>query len=91
MGTGHMIMGPGLVVNVAEASDSQPKTADDAKKEADMFTPKNLKDEKLADGWVVTFDNEGSMGKNFFAQVRRDIGLKALRHAQAGRTVQDPW
>jgi phosphoribosylamine-glycine ligase len=24
-------------------------------------------------------------------QVRRDIGLKALAHAQAGRTVQDPW
>lgn len=24
-------------------------------------------------------------------QVRRDIGLKALRHAQAGKGVQDPW
>jgi phosphoribosylamine-glycine ligase len=24
-------------------------------------------------------------------QVRRDIGLKALRHAQAGKTVQDAW
>ncbi len=24
-------------------------------------------------------------------QVRRDIGLKALRHAQAGKTVRDPW
>jgi len=24
-------------------------------------------------------------------QVRRDIGLKALKHAEAGRTVQDPW
>jgi len=24
-------------------------------------------------------------------QVRRDIGLKALMHAEAGRTVQDPW
>ncbi len=24
-------------------------------------------------------------------QVRRDIGLKALAHAQAGKTVQDPW
>lgn len=24
-------------------------------------------------------------------QVRRDIGLKALRHAEAGKTVQDPW
>lgn len=24
-------------------------------------------------------------------QVRRDIGLKALQHADAGKTVQDPW
>ncbi len=24
-------------------------------------------------------------------QARRDIGLKALRHAEAGKTVQDPW
>jgi phosphoribosylamine--glycine ligase len=24
-------------------------------------------------------------------QVRRDIGLKALKHAQAGKTVRDPW
>jgi len=24
-------------------------------------------------------------------QVRHDIGLKALRHAKAGKTVQDPW
>lgn len=78
MGSGHMIMGPGLVVNVAEASETQPKTVEDAKKESELFSPKNLKDEKLADGWVITFDNEGSMGKNFFAQVRRDIGGKAI-------------
>jgi phosphoribosylamine-glycine ligase len=24
-------------------------------------------------------------------QVRHDIGLKALQHAEAGKTVQDPW
>ncbi|MDP1832658.1 MAG: phosphoribosylamine--glycine ligase [Geothrix sp.] len=24
-------------------------------------------------------------------QVRRDIGFKALKHAEAGKTVQDPW
>jgi phosphoribosylamine-glycine ligase len=24
-------------------------------------------------------------------QVRRDIGLRALRHAEAGKGVQDPW
>ena len=24
-------------------------------------------------------------------QYRRDIGLRALRHAEAGKTVRDPW
>lgn len=77
LGAGHLVTGTGLVVSVEEASESQPKTADDAKKEADMFSPKNLKDEKLADGWMVTFDNEGGMGKSYFVNVRRDIGGKA--------------
>ena len=77
-GAGHMIMGPGLVANVEVASDSRPKTADDAKKEAEMYTPKNLKDEKLADGWAITFDNEGGMGKNFFVNVRREIDGKSI-------------
>lgn len=78
MGAGHMVQGPNLVVNVGEATDSQPKTGDDAKKEADMFSPKNVKVDTLPDGWILTFDNEGSMGKNFFVQVRRDIGGKAI-------------
>ena len=54
------------------------KSEADAKKEADMFNPKNAKVDTLPDGWVLTFDNEGSMGKNFFVQVRRDIGGKAI-------------
>jgi len=78
IGGGHLVMGPGLVVNVLEASDTQPKTVEDAKGEADLFSPKNLKEEKLADGWVLTFDNEGGLGKNYFAHVRRDIGGKAI-------------
>jgi len=77
-GAGHLIMGPGLVANVDVASDSRPKTVDDAKKEADMYTPKNLKDEKLADGWALTYDNEGGMGKNFFVNVRREIDGKSI-------------
>ncbi len=77
-GTGHMIMGTGLVVTVEEASDTRPKTIEEAKTEAEMFNPKNVKDEKLADGWLVTYDNEGSMGKTFFVNARRDIGGKAI-------------
>jgi hypothetical protein len=78
VGEGAMVQGPGIVVTVEAASDSRPKTVEDAKKEADMYSPKNLKDEKLADGWALTFDNEGGAGKNFFVNVRRDIGGKAI-------------
>lgn len=78
-GAGHMLMGSGgFAASVEVASDTRPKTADDAKKEADMYTPKNLKDEKLADGWAITFDNEGGMGKNFFVNVRREIDGKSI-------------
>lgn len=77
-GNGHMLTGPGLVVSAEVASDTRPKTVEDAKKEADMYTPKNLKEEKLADGWAITFDNEGGMGKNYFVNVRRDIDGKSI-------------
>ena len=77
LSSGHMIMGTGLVVTVEEASDTRPKTIEESKTQAEMFNPKNVKDEKLADGWVVTYDNEGGMGKTFFVDVRRDIGGKA--------------
>jgi hypothetical protein len=76
-GKGHMIQAEGFVVTVDPASDMTPKTIEDAKKEAEMYTPKNYKSEKLPDGFAVTFDNEGGMGANFFVQVRRDIGGKA--------------
>ena len=49
-----------------------------------MFTPKNLKTETLPDGWVVTFDNKGSMGANFFVNVRRDIGGKSYKCSTTG-------
>jgi hypothetical protein len=77
MGEGVMIQGDNLMATVEVASDSKPKTEEDAKKEADVYTPKNWKSEKLADGFAVTFDNEGDLGANFFVQVRRDIGGKS--------------
>lgn len=74
---GIMVQGPGLVVNIDIASDSRPKTVEDAQKEADMYSPKNIKTEKLADGWALTFENTGSMGASYFVNVRRDIGGKS--------------
>lgn len=77
IGGGVMVQGPGLVVNVDAASDSRPKTIDDAKKEVEMYNPKNIKTETLGDGWALTFENEGGAGANYWVNVRRDIGGKA--------------
>jgi hypothetical protein len=78
MGEGHMLQG-GSVGALTVEIDDKPQTIDEAKSDADMYSPKNLKDEKLADGWTLTFDNTGSMGKNFFVEVRRDIGGKTYK------------
>jgi hypothetical protein len=75
-GSGLMIQAPGLVVTVEEASDMRPKDLEAAKKDADMYSPQNVAEEELEDGFVLTFDNEGGMGKNYFAMVRRQIGDK---------------
>lgn len=77
LGDGVLIQAPGYAVNIELAKDSTPKTIDEAKSEAEMYTPKNIKTEKLADGFVFTFENKGGMGTNYWAQVRRDIGGKS--------------
>ena len=78
VGDGMMLQGPGIVANVEVASDTRPKTLADAKKDAEMYTPKNLKEETLPDGWALSFENEGGLGKNYWVEVRRDIGGKAI-------------
>lgn len=76
-GAGVMVMGENLVVNVDAATDMTPKTLEDAKKDAEMYTPKNFKEEKLADGYALTFENEGGMGTNYHVSVRRELAGKA--------------
>jgi hypothetical protein len=78
IGTGAMLQGPGLVLTVEAASDTRPKTLDDAKKESEMYSPKNVNGEALPDGFILTYENEGGMGKNFFVQSRRKIGDKDI-------------
>jgi hypothetical protein len=77
-GKGVMVQAEGFVVNVDPASDMTPKTIEDAKKDAEMYTPKNIKEEKLADGYALTFENTGSMGTNYHVGVRREIDGKAI-------------
>jgi hypothetical protein len=75
-GTGVMVQGPELVVTVQEASDSQPKTLDATKEDAEMYGPKNPKTEELPDGFIYMFENSGGAGTNYWVQARREIGGK---------------
>src|SRR6478735_4453636 len=83
MGEGHMLQGSSIGAMQIEVAE-KPKTLDDAKSDADMYTPKNLKTETLPDGYTVTFDNTGSMGKNFFVDVQREIGGKTYHCSTTG-------
>lgn len=76
MGDGVMIQGPGIVVTIEKAGD-KPKTVEAAKDDAAMYSPTNIKTEKLADGWAMSFTNTGGMGTNYWVNVRREIGGQA--------------
>jgi len=78
MGQGHMLQGAEIGAMQVEIAE-KPETLDEAKSDADMYTPKNLKADKLADGWALTFENTGSAGANFFVEVRREIGGKTYK------------
>lgn len=75
-GKGVMVVGL-APVNITEAKADAPKTIEAAKKDAADFKPENFKEEKLDDGWVLTYENKGSMGTNYWLKVRREIDGKA--------------
>lgn len=85
-GTGHMLTGGAVGAMTIELKDAD-QTLEDGKSDAEMYSPKNLKEEKLADGWALTWDNTGDMGANYFVEVRRTIDGKFYK---CGSTVARP-
>lgn len=74
---GHMLQGPDLVVTIEEIAPDdtmKPKTLEEAKESADLYSPQNIQEETLPDGWLMTFTSEGGMGTNYWVQSRREIG-----------------
>lgn len=75
MGDGAMVTsGSTGAVTIAKAKQGSPDTIEKMKKEIEMYSPKNIKTETLADGWLLTFENKGSMGANYWVKVYRKIG-----------------
>jgi hypothetical protein len=82
-GDGDMVTGASIGALTVSAW-AKPQTIEEAKEDASAFSPKNLKEDKLADGWSLTYDNTGSMGANYFVTVRRDIGGKSYKCTTTG-------
>ncbi len=76
-GDGVMIQGTDLVMSIDDGS-KKPEDADKAKEDADMYTPQDIKVEKLDDGYIMTFTNKGGMGTNYWLMGRRVIEGKAF-------------
>ena len=80
---GAMLQGGGVGAMQIEIAKSA-QTLAEAKSDADMYSPKNLKEETLADGWALTFENKGGMGTNYFVDVRRTIDGKDYKCSTTG-------
>ena len=76
LGKTVMVQGNGLVASVGEAGRFDAADAAAATKEANSNKGTNLKSEKLADGFLVTYENKGGAGTNYWVVSRRKIGGK---------------
>jgi hypothetical protein len=89
VGSGVMITGGTVGARMIEAaSDTAPKTLEAAKEEASMYTPLNVKEEVLADGWALTFENKGGAGTNYWVMARRELSGKPFKCETTASTAE---
>lgn len=79
----NMVNGESIGALEVDLAD-KPQSLDEAKTDANDFKPRNVQDEKLADGWALTYENTGSMGTNYFVRVQRAIGGKTYTCSTTG-------
>jgi len=74
-----LINAPGLVFSVSEVGAAEPATFEEALESTKMYDGTQVtKQEKTADGWHLEFRNKGSLGDNFFVDIRRVLGGRPI-------------
>jgi hypothetical protein len=87
MGEVYVVKGPKGAVFLEQVT--QPKRIAEAKADADGVSAKNYKQDKLADGYAITYDNVGTAGANYFVEVQRTIDKKVYRCSTLGRSSDE--
>lgn len=88
---GVTIMGMGVSVNVVPADTAMaPVDFEEAKAEAEEeHNAENLEAEELDDGWIITFDNETSLGDTYWVQSYREVaGQEIMCETSIGYEIQ---
>jgi len=87
MGDEYVVKGPKGAVFLEPVA--QPKRIAEAKSDADGMSAKNYKQDKLADGYAITYDNVGTAGPNYFVEVQRTIAKKVYHCSTIGRSSDE--
>ncbi len=78
VGEGLTIHAEELNVRVELSGPQTPATLAEARAEAQLFAPTELRETRLSDGWILTFESETAMGPSYWVQLRRDVGGRAI-------------
>ena len=87
MGKKVMVRGTDLVVTVGPAASFDAADVKAALSEAEGNKGENMKPETLADGFILTYENKGSAGSNYWVAARRTIDGKDY---SCGTTASTP-
>jgi hypothetical protein len=87
MGEQYVVKGPKGAVFLEQVK--QPVRIAEAKSDADGVSAKNYKQDKLTDGYAITYDNVGAAGANYFVEVQRTIDKKVYRCSTIARSSDE--
>lgn len=73
MGIGVMLKGPGVSVTVGPAMTGDARSLAAAEKNAQSYAPTGVEGETLPDGYILTYQSEGSTGTNYWLVGRREF------------------
>ena len=73
VGIGVMLAGPGVSMTVGRALDVDAATLEQAEENAQAYAATNLEPRTLPDGYILTYENVGSTGTNYWLVGRREL------------------
>lgn len=75
---GSLVVQAGELTVTVERGEGKPETGEAAQAAAADRSPVDPKLEALADGYALTFTNTGSLGTNYWVEVRRELAGKPV-------------